>query len=532
MAETTETEALSTGDEVIPRIKLGETGFNALRVSSGVIFEECQWELRWPHAINTFKKMSKDGTIAPALNLVEMMIARVPWEVKIPEGYEEELKDKADFLRQNMNDMEESWGSFIKEVVSFNRYGFSVHEKVYRKRLRVNGSKYNDGLIGLKKLPIRSQDSIIGWEWENQGRDLSGVWQQTVKPTGLEQPVYQPESSIYGEKVKIPRKKFLLFRTGNTKDDPNGQSPLVGCWESWKYKKALEETEAVGISQDMQGFKVLYLPPRYLDPNATEEDKAVYSYYQRMMRNAQVAEQSGFILPQVLDENGNKFFDFQIVSVTGQKAFDTSAIIQRYAQEILTCLFADFLSLGSNGSGSFSLAESKVSVVEMAIESKLLEIQDQLNHDLVKQLFQLNGWDTSITPYFCFGKIAKQDLDVLSKFIQRVASVGMMGKTKDNVNWIAEQAGMPTKFTEDDDDFLEQLTGYESGAAEGMTTPGEGTSKSPVGGDDSSVGNNENANIERVRFDIISKDDEFVTVKFGNMITKFSLEDWAELDTE
>lgn len=486
--------ALSTGDEVIPRIKLGETGFNSLKVSSGVVFEECAWELRWPHAITTFKKMSKDGTIAPALNLVEMMIARVPWTVKIPEGYEEELKDKATFLRQCMDDMEHSWNSFIREIVSFNRYGFDVQEKVYRRRLKANGSNYNDGLIAPKKLPQRAQDSIVGWDWENDGRDLSGVWQAVVKPTGLEQFTYTGVDSIYGDKVKIPRKKFLLFRSGSNKDDPNGQSPLVGAWESWKYKKAYEESEGIGVSQDMQGFKVLYLPPRYMDPNASEEDKAVFDYYKKMMRNAAVAEQSGFILPNVVDENGNKFFDFQIVSVTGQKAFDTNAIINRYAQEILTCLFADFLSLGNNGSGSFSLAESKVSVVEMAIETKLIEIRDQLNHDLVKQIFALNGWDTSVTPYFDFGAIAKQDLDVLSKFIQRVASVGLMSQDADTINWIADQAGMPCPFygTEDMEEVREKLTTYSSGAGEGMATAGEGTSTSPMGGDDASVGNTEN----------------------------------------
>lgn len=489
--------ALSTGDEVIPRLKFGETGFNALKVAGGQVFEECSWELRWPWAVQTFKKMSKDGTIAPALNLVEMMIARVPWTVKVPDGYEEQLKDKARFLRQNMDDMDHSWNSFIKEVVSFNRYGFDIQEKVYRNRYKSKGSKYNDGLVGIKKLPQRSQDSIAGWDWENEGRDLAGCWQQVVKPSGLNQPSYDySQDSVYGDKVRIPRKKFLLFRNGNSKDDPNGQSPLVGAWESWKYKKAFEESEAIGVSQDMQGFKVLYLPPRYMDPNATEEDKAVFEYYKRMMRNAQVAEQSGFILPNVVDENGNKFFEFDIVSVTGQKAFDTNAIINRYSLEILTCLFADFLSLGSNGSGSFSLAESKVSVIEMAIESKLIEIRDQLNHDLVPQLFSLNGWDTTVLPYFDFGKISKQDLDVLSKYVQRLGAVGLVSQDAKTINWLAQEAGMPVPFDDHEiaiDEARTQLTGYTSGAAEGMQSGlNSGTGSADGSSGDSSVSNTEN----------------------------------------
>lgn len=487
-------EALSTGDETPIRLRLGEVGFNSLKVSGGQIFEECAWELRWPHAVQTFKKMSKDGTIAPALNLVEMMIARVPWSVKIPEGYEEELKSKANFVSQCKDDMDHSWNQFIKEVVSFNRYGFDVQEKCYRRRLKSNGSKYNDGLIGIKKLPQRSQDSIVGWEWENEGRDLSAVWQAVVKPIGLEQFSYQGVSSITGDKVKIPRKKFMLFRNGNTKDDPSGQSPLVGAWESWKYKKAFEESEAIGVSQDMQGFKVLYLPPRYMDPSATPEDKAVFSYYQRMMRNAAVAEQSGFILPMVQNSDGNKEFSFEIVSVTGQKAFDTSTIISRYAQEILTCLFADFLSLGNNGSGSFSLAESKVSVAEMAIEAKLIEIRDQLNHDLIPQLFALNGWDTTVTPYFDFGKLAQQDLDVLSKFIQRVGSAGLLPKTAKVVNWIMDEAGIPEHLDQDmeQEEILRILTPETSNAGEGMEEGMPSGTGKATGGGDQSTGNNEN----------------------------------------
>jgi hypothetical protein len=494
MAE--DSSSLSKGNDIeIPTLRLSEQGFNGLRVVAGVPIEECQKELAFPRSIDTFKKMAKDGTIAPALNLVEMMIARVPWTVEIPKGYETQLAAKAEFLRQNMNDMEHSWGSFIRQVVSFNRYGFSVHEKCYRYRYRENGSKYNDGLIGIEKLPIRSQDTIVGWDWKNQGRDIAGVWQAAVRPAGLNDYSMYASDPIYGDKVKIPRKKFLLFRNGTLKDNPLGESPLVGAWESWKYKKALEQVEANGISQDMQGFKVLYIPPRYMAADASQADKEVYEYYKQMMRNAHNGTQSGFILPQVVDENNNEYFKFDIVNVTGTKAYDSTKIIQRYAYEILTALTADFLVLGQGSGGSFALSENKITVSEIAIEAKLIEIQDQLNHDLIPQLFALNGWDTTVTPFFQFGKVDKQDLDGLSAFIQRVAAAGLLLQTPETVEWVHNQAGIPYVIDEaiekDREKYLTHLTAYDSSAGEGMQTNGPGTAKKP-GTKDASISNKEN----------------------------------------
>lgn len=213
------------------------------------------------------------------------------------------------------------------------------------------------------------------------------------------------------------------------------------------------------------------------------------------MRNLHMNEQSGLILPQVLDDQGEQYFKFDVISVTGQKAFDTTAIIASYKNEIISALMASQLILGQGGGGSFSLAESLQSISNMAIESKLIEIRDQLNHDLVNQLFALNGWSTDVVPYFDFGDLVSPDLDVLSKFLQRTASVGLVSQDASTVNWIAEQANMPTPFADQTvtvEDARKQLTGYTSGAGEGQATAGEGTSTSPTGGDDASAGNMEN----------------------------------------
>lgn len=497
MAEEIENEevSLTTGDNEIPALSFSESGFVGTTILGGQVFEECSKELRWPQAGDTYKRMAKDGAIAPALELVEMMIARVPWTVKIPEGYEEELAEKANFVRQCLSDMDHDFQSFIKQVVSFNRYGFAVTEKVYRYRRKDKGSKFDDGLVGIKKLPIRAQDSIDGWKWKNKGRELAGLYQNVIVPGQPED--YTGWDYVYGEETArkfIPRKKFLLFRNNPLKESPVGISPLNGCWQAWKYKKAYEESLAIAVAQDANGFKVLYLPPQYLKADATEQDKAVFAEYQKIMANMHQAKQSGIILPLILDQSGQKMFEFDIKSVTGQKSYNTKEIIDHYNAEILTCLFADFLSLGSNGSGSFSLAETKVSVIEMAIESKLMEIKSQLNHDLIKQLFELNGWSTDVMPYLDYGSVSKESLDEIGKFVQRVTAVGMMPKVPETVNWVLKQADIPYNVDEDKDpqELAEILSPVTTGAGEGMT---EGLNNG-VGGSSGSSGDTSTSNTE------------------------------------
>lgn len=496
MAVDTEV-SLEAGENETPTMTMGETAFGGLLTLGGQILEECSHELRWPEAINTYKRMAKDGAIAPALELVEMMIARVPWTVKIPEGYEEQLKDKANFVRQCIEDMDHDFQSFIKQVVSYNRYGFSLHEKVFRYRTRENGSKYNDGLVGIKKLPIRAQDSIDRWYWKNSGRELAGCIQNVMIP-GTESSNgwdFVSTTSAQTVKKKIPRKKFLLFRNNPLKDSPVGTSPLNGAWQAWKYKQAYQESEAIAVAQDSNGFKVLYLPPEYMVADASEDKKAAFEEYKKILANMHQAKQSGIILPLLVDGAGNKMFELEFQSITGQKSYDTNAIINRYTSEILTALFADFLSLGSNGSGSFSLAESKISVVEMAIQAKLDEIKSQLNHDLIPQLFSLNGWDTDVLPVLDYGAVSAESLDELGKFVQRVAAVGMLPKSPEVVNWIMKQADIPYRVdnnltaTELAEELTPETSNSGAGMAEGMPN-GTGSSNGSSG--DSSTGNTEN----------------------------------------
>lgn len=474
------------------RIVKGQKSFNGLKVISGQIYEDCNADLRWPQCMTTYKAMCKDATIAPALNYMEMEISKVEWKVKIPEGYDDELKEKAEFLTSVMNDMEHTWNDFIRRAATFNRYGFAPIEKVYRKRTSTTGSKYNDGRYGLASLPLISQDSVDSWRYSKDGRQLIGLEQTVNIPTSKNSSVHTYQSGT----EFIPRNKFVLFRADPQKDSPIGTSPLNGVYVAWRFKTELEKFESTGISQDLRGLKVFKVPAQIMSESASEDQKATYEAFKEMLRGLHNGEQSGVIIPSAMDANGNDLFDFQLMSVMGQAQFDINEIIARYRNEIITGILCPQLVLGQNGSGSFALAENLQRLTETVVGARLREIRDQLNHDLIPQLFKLNGWDVSVTPYFDFDEVQESSLDDLSKYIQRIASIGGIVMDAEMVNWVHMKIGAPIPFDDTDlpiEEVRQQVSNFTSNSGEGMEagTVGNGTSSS-ASSRDNSVANMEN----------------------------------------
>lgn len=483
--------SVEKADAAIPRLRLSEMGTLGLKQVKGQIYEESRKELRYPEAAKTFRLMAQDATVASALSLFEMMISQVDWQVDTGTDDSPEMAAKAKFLRECIDDMEHTWREFIKEVTSEFTYGFSVHEKVFRRRLHANGSRYNDGKIGIKKLPVRSQDTLKEWVYSDDGRDLIGVKQDLASvQNGLR--YVQLAGSNGGTEITIPRKKFLLFRVDPKRDNPEGQSPLRNCYFAWKYRTVIEEQEAVGVTRDMNGMPTLYIPPRYMSEDASDAEKAIYDYYKRIIRNIQNNEQSGMILPQAFDpESRQPLFKFELTSTQGSKMYDTDAIIRRWDNKILMTLFADMLKMGQDQVGSYSLAGAKTNIMSLAIESRLKEIEDVLNTDLVKQLFALNGYAPSEElPKLKYGELDRIDLEEFSSAVQRIFSVGGIEFDREVANRVRKALGVSEKDENEPVD-KEAIPNSASRAGDGMKTAGEGTSKSP-GSKDSSVSNKAN----------------------------------------
>lgn len=485
MAETTAEDkniSLDKGDNKVPSIVYGETGYTGLVTLGGRVFDDCQHELRWPHMFKTVNLMSTDGSVGPALEFVEGKVAEATWVVKIPKGVpkdrEADIRAKQKYLTEVMDDMRHSWTTAIKNGVTFNRYGFSILEMVFRFRNYKYGSRYNDGLVGLEALSPRSQGTVQQWYWDANGRVIQGFDQRVVIPgnaTILDTQGWQIAQVTPNQETTvkyIPMKKCLHFRHNPKNDSPSGTSPLVVAWQPWKMKQAYQEAEAIGVAQDNNAFKILFLPPEYLVEDRDEDKAASFEMYTRMMENAHQAKQSGFILPMLTDADGKRMFDFEIKNISGQKSYDVNAIIARYVREIQVALFADVLSMGGGTGGSYSLAESKVSFIDMAVKSRLNELKDQFNHKLAKTLFEQNGWSTDIMPYFDFDLPNSETLGDVGKFLQQTAAVGLLPLVPETVNFVLARVGIDYRVPDDmpTEKLREIMSSFTSESGGGMAT--------------------------------------------------------------
>lgn len=478
----TVTKAVSPLDQP-ERFRLGELGALGLKVYSGVTQDELKRELNWPNSINTYREMSYHSAVNAPLTLFENIISKATWTYKPPENPTEEEKNQTKIINQMMTDMEQPWSEFIRDVLSSNVFGFSVHEKVYRKRFKSNGSLYDDGIIGWKKLPIRVQESISKFIFSDDGNDVIGV-QQNISATNDVYNRFSKRANL----INIPRSKFLLFRTGKHRGDPFGKSPLRDAYLAWRFLTQLEELEALGVAKDLNGIPVLSLPPQVLSTDGDQEQRL---YFENAIRNLQVGEQMGIILPSLYDEQGKPLYKIELLSTDGKKNFDLNKIKEYYRGLIFISLFADILLQGVTTTGSFALGSIKNSLSGAYAERLISNIAEVIQNDLIRQTYEINSWSTERMGKLDFDGLDNTDVESLSKYLQRVASVGLLEKDRAVLNAVRQGIGIDP-LPDDLPPQQDLLTPETSRASDGMTTPGEGTANN-VSGQDTSSNNLENA---------------------------------------
>ena len=483
-------EEIQKANEDTPeRFKMAESGYMGLNIFKGVTTDELKKELNFPKSIDTFKEMSYHSTINAAMTLYHNLIGKVDWKFMPPvDATEEELR-QCKIVNEMMLDMDTTWEEFVSDTLSALIFGFSVHEKVYRRRLKSSGSKYNDGLIGWKKLPIRNQETIDKFIFSDDGNEILGVKQDL---NNLNDP-YNRYANRDKLEVILPRSKFLLFRVGKHKGDPFGKSPLRDAYVAWRYLTIIEEIEANGVAKDLVGLPILKIPPQYLSSDATPEQKQIYAYYQNAMRNLQLNQQSALILPNAFDpETRQPLFELQLLSLDGKKGMDTGKVKEYYKNLILTSLFADILVMGQSATGSYALGQIKNTLTGTAAEANLRNIVGVLNSDLVRQTYELNGWDASRAGHFDFDNLESEDLETFSKAVMRFASTSSVEADREFLNRVRKSMGIDP-LPDDMEPQTDYMPNFKSRSGDGSAAGGANGTSQGVADTDTSNSNLENA---------------------------------------
>lgn len=410
-----------------------------------------------------------DALVGAILFAIEMLVRQVEWSVE-----KQDADDKdAEFLESCMDDMSQSWGDFICEALSMLPFGFAFHEIVYKKRQgdqpeggKVPSSRYNDGKIGWRKFPLRAQETTERWEFDQDGGVQAFV--QRVPPN-------------YDERV-IPILKGMLFRTTTYKNNPEGRSVLRSAYGSWYYKKNIQRIEGTGIERDLAGFPVFWLPAEFLADDASPEQKSVVNAFDTLGKNIRRDKQEYLLMPLAFDDAGNKAYDFTLTSSGGTRAFDTSAIIQRYNQEIAMTVLADFILLGHEKVGSFALSSDKTDLFAIALGTFLDIIQDVLNRYAVPRLWRLNGMKTENLPKIVHRDIEKPDIAALGVYLGALVNAGVpLFPDEDLEGYLREAGGLPEKSEETKKAQEEARAQEEADAAAGADGGGSAGSADPIG---------------------------------------------------
>jgi hypothetical protein len=256
--------------------------------------------------------------------------------------------------------------------------------------------------------------------------------------------------------ITIPIQRSLLFRTTTAKGNPEGRSALRTAYVPWRTKRRIEEFEAVGVERDLAGLPIAYLPPEYFSSSRTAAQTDVFDTVQELVTGIKRNEKEGVVFPVVYDADGNKVMDLTLLSSGGSRQFDTGAIIARYDQRIAMTALADFILLGHESTGSYSLGASKIDLFTAAIQSWADAVADVINTHAIPRLMRLNGLDTRRCPTITCGQVQQVNLQELGDFIQKAMSAGAIVADDGLESYLREQAGLPPAEHDSHEDLAAQ----------------------------------------------------------------------------
>lgn len=429
-----------------------EVGNSGLRAFAGYVREEFLPQLQGRQAMTVYREMADNSPIIGAIIFaIQATMKKVEWRT-VPANDTPAAEEAAEFADSLRLDMSGTWEDTVSEVLSMLTYGFAPLEIVYKKRLgydpgpdpkrpgkNLPKSKFDDGKVGWRRLPLRGQDTVIKWFFDENG-ETEGMTQQPWT----------------GPLIDIPIQKMLLFRPSQHKNNPEGRSILRNAYRSYYLTKRIEEQEAI-LFERMNGLPVIRVPGTLMEtargtgPEAAAALQALNTF-KAIAVNLRVDEQMGLVLPSDVFEGPNgptsvRQYELELIAPGGnggRSSTQGDPTIIRHQNNMLMSVLADFLSLGHGQTGTQALSVSKQDMFFQAVEGYLNSSAAVFNRHGLPRAWELNGMDPDLLPEFTPDLAQNVDLDMLGNFVNRLAASGMaLFPNGDLEGALMDAAGLP-----------------------------------------------------------------------------------------
>jgi hypothetical protein len=424
----TEARGSSGGESIakaaVPTTTIGtsQTGYG-LDAGGEVVWTDRTLNLIGAARFDVYDRMVRDVTIVAAgVRLLLNLMANAVWTVNPPEGLSDNeaavAQGYADQAYEMLFDMTSSWSSVVRKVAMFRFQGFSIMEWTAKRN--------DDGTIGFLDVEHRPQRTIVKW-LRDKGGTVEGVVQRA---TGL------------GE-VTLPRTKIVYAVDDTLTDSPEGLGLYRHLATTSERLGVLINLEETGFTTDLRGIPIVRAPLAELQEevvnagpeNSPERAKAEAARqgkltpYRKFIDNHIRNKHTGALLPSDVyiattpdrgqSPSSTHKWNLELLNGDSSSFGDLANAVNRLNNEMARVLGVEHLMLGSDGTGSLALAQSKVGTFYMTVTSTLLDLLEVFDRDLIAPLAEMNGWPDELRPEMGVNEVS--DISIL-EVVQALAA--------------------------------------------------------------------------------------------------------------
>lgn len=389
-------EAIQTDDKQPLKTVLVQSepvGASGTELFAGYFSEEYLNSLRGNESAKVYDKMRRgDAQVAMLMAAIKNPIRSANWDMECADD-SEMAHTHAEFIERVLfEDLEQGWGNFLFEGLSFVDFGHAVFEEVHK-------VIFSDPEFGtynsLARLGFRSQKTIERWNVE--------------KKTGKLLSVYQQAWGDVGDNATIPGEFLLVLTNQKEGDNYEGISALRPLYGPYFRKNVYLKIVAIGLEKYAIGTPIGTIP------KGKENSVAERERFEDMLAAYTSHQKAYFMLTD----------GWKIELLRGD--FDASKvkeIIQFENTEMVKALVANFLDLGIGGTGgAFALSNDLSDFFLGGIQCYANVICDALNRKTIPNLIKLNyGPQRKYPKLKCTGisdKAGKELADILGIFVDK-----------------------------------------------------------------------------------------------------------------